>query len=572
MLGDKKVVSKYSQLLITSLTGLMLYGCASNKAITTDEDMTTISPAVAAEANSLRTSPNNDLIVQLEQRAKPIPERKRAMPRFDVSASETPAHQFFFSLVHGTAINMVVSPDIQGNISIHLKNVTVEEALKAVRDTYGYDFISKPYGYHILPRELQSRVFPINYLNINRSGRSATTISNGQIVSNESTSTNSSGATSSSSESQVVASSDILTQSESQFWLKLETVLSTIVGTEGKRSVVVDPAAGIAVINAFPRELQQVEQYLQAAQLSLQKQVFIEAKIMEVELSRGFASGIRWDTFGQGYSGVLESSSNDVVAGQEQADFTSLVNQSTNLVGGIFSLGANFSDFNAVLRLLELQGQVNVLSSPRIATLNNQKAVIKVGSDEFFVTDISSTTTSSSSTVSDTDITLTPFFSGIALDVTPQISTEGEVTLHVHPAISEVSERTKSVVTADGTLTLPLAFSTIRETDSVVRAKDGQIVVIGGLMQESFRQEVSGIPYLRHIPVLGKFLFSQRVQSRVKSELVILLRPRIIEPETTAADIDAIEQRFLPYMPHLNDSPIAVPMDEFGGYGTSEKP
>ena len=125
---------------------------------------------------------------------------------------------------------------------------------------------------------------------------------------------------------------------------------------------------------------------------------------------------------------------------------------------------------------------MNVLSSPRIATMNNQKAVIKVGTDEFFVTDISSTTVTGAATTTSPSIELTPFFSGVALDVTPQISEQGEITLHVHPSVSRVEDQIKSIEfgTDDTTLTVPLARSTVREADSIVRARNGQVVVIGG--------------------------------------------------------------------------------------------
>ena len=142
--------------------------------------------------------------------------------------------------------------------------------------------------------------------------------------------------------------------------------------------------------------------------------------------------------------------------------------------------------------------------------------------------------------------TLTPFFSGIALDVTPQISDADEVILHVHPAITEVTDQTKSFTVADETLELPLALSSIRESDSIVRAKSGQIVVIGGLIQNDTRDETAGIPWVSRIPWLGRLFEYSRLASR-QTELVILLRPMVVssgvwdeELRATSGRVDGI--------------------------------
>ncbi|MFV2031312.1 MAG: type II secretion system protein GspD [Gammaproteobacteria bacterium] len=182
---------------------------------------------------------------------------------------------------------------------------------------------------------------------------------------------------------------------------------------------------------------------------------------------------------------------------------------------------------------MNTQGEVQVLSSPRISTVNNQKAVIKVGSDEFFVTDVSSSTSASTLTTTTTpDITLTPFFSGIALDVTPQISADGDVILHIHPSVSEVTDQIKEITVGGQTQQLPLAFSTVRESDSVVRARSGQVVVIGGLMQNSSSNDDAGVPGLSKIPFIGN-LFKQKRKVNTRSELVILLRPIVVEANKT---------------------------------------
>lgn len=190
-------------------------------------------------------------------------------------------------------------------------------------------------------------------------------------------------------------------------------------------------------------------------------------------------------------------------------------------------MALNLGDFTSFIELLETQGNVRVLSSPRVATINNQKAVIKVGTDEFFVTEVTNTTVTGTATTVTPSVTLTPFFSGIALDVTPQISQDGVVTLHVHPSVSDVKDQQKTVTIGTLTQQLPLALSTIRESDSIVRARSGQVIVIGGLMQDSSTNRDASTPGISKVPVIGN-LFKQKNNSSVKSELVILLKPIVV--------------------------------------------
>jgi len=175
-----------------------------------------------------------------------------------------------------------------------------------------------------------------------------------------------------------------------------------------------------------------------------------------------------------------------------------------------------------------------VLSSPRVATINNQKAVIKVGNDKFFVTNVSSNTNSSSGSSTNTtaNITLTPFFSGISLDVTPQIDENGNVTMHIHPIVSSVIKDTQTFKVNGEDQILPLAASSTRESDSIVRAKNGQVIVIGGLIQNSGENYQASTPGADRLPGIGGLFKSKNKLSR-KFELVILLRPIIVESTKT---------------------------------------
>ena len=330
------------------------------------------------------------------------------------------------------------------------------------------------------------------------------------------------------------------------FWSELQLSLAAIVGDGEGRSVVVNPQSGVVVARAIPTELREVEAYLRVTQLIAQRQVILEAKILEVELSEGFQSGINWAAVfgdfsffhtGGGTNLVGESGLSDI-AGSDVTQFpgmTDLRGVAASAFGGVFSSAFNGNDFTAFIELLESQGNVQVLSSPRISTMNNHKAIIKVGTDEFFVTDVSTTTITSTTTQTTPNIELTPFFSGIALDVTPQISQNGDVMLHIHPTVSQVRDQQKNISIGGVTQTLPLARSTVRETDSIVRAKNGQLVVIGGLMQDRNDETDAKTPTLGDLPGIGA-LFRHKRDTKIKSELVIVLRPIVIESDQQWAD------------------------------------
>lgn len=516
-------------------------------------------PRASAEAVAPPLEVRDALLPPLEL---PTPDTAKE-PRFDVAVHDVPARSFFMNLVEGTPYDLVVHPRVTGRLSLTLRDVSVPEILDAVRDVYGYGYRRTPTGYYVLPAAIQSRIFHVNYLHMARQGVSQTRVSSGQLSEQfgEGAQTGELGATTTTGGERsvsVLESSFVRTGSEMELWVELEASLHTLVGDGEGRSVVVTPQAGVVVVRAMPDELRAVEDFLRDLQGNLERQVVLEATILEVRLDDGFRSGINWAqlvvsgarsaVFGQTGGGTFFDDGTSEIAGNLgnlSPTTPSLPSGTdTSAFGGIFSAALDLSKFQAFIELLETQGDVHVLSSPVVSTVNNQKAVIKVGSDEFFVTDVSTTTvTGAGSATTSPEVTLTPFFSGIALDVLPQVSAAGDVTLHVHPSISTVEDQTKTITVFDDDLTLPLALSTIRETDTIVRARSGQVVVIGGLMQDVSSDRRASLPWLGRIPYLGELL-GQRSKSGTKSELVILLRPRVVEHDRWEDEVRRVERRF----------------------------
>lgn len=484
--------------------------------------------------------------------------------RFDIAAGNVPAKEFFMGLVEGSPVNMVVHPEVTGEISVDLKQTTIREVLEVVHNVYGYPYVQTGNIYQIMPAGLQARTFQVNYLNLVRKGASQTRVSSGQVTQVDSDDNN--NGDNNGQQSGTVSGSRIDTESKADFWTELRTAIEGLVGTAEGRKVVVQPQASVVVVVAMPEELRIVEKYLQTIQGNLQRQVVIEAKVIEVSLADGYQTGINWAALAETDSGKSALFGQSGGGSTLDKGFAESAGNTGNLTpgstlpdgletlafGGVFSLALNFNDFQAFVEMLETQGDVQVLSSPRISTVNNQKAVIKVGSDEFFVTDISSDTNTGTTTTSSTDITLTPFFSGIALDVTPQIDPQGRITLHIHPTVSEVVDQNKQINVFGVNQSIPVAFSKVRESDSVVHAQSGQLVVIGGLMQENISKDEAGVPLLSKLPGIGTLFKHTRSTSR-KSELVILLKPQVIgSPQDWEASLEASRRRIQQMAPNFN--------------------
>jgi MSHA biogenesis protein MshL len=560
-------------------------------------------------------------------------------PRFDLVVTDAPIGQVLHAIVADTRYSILLSPKVSAPASpvagaqtdaqsqaaaasasrrdlltVHLKNVTVFEALDAVRDTYGYEYSVSGTRIFVEPPEMQTRLYQVNYTLGQRRGVSDLQVvagaatgggggsggSSGSGSSSGSSSSSSGGGASSYGSNQASALSTI---SKSDMWGEMEDSLRTILGcqiprlqastaragqgaggsssssggtssradvsyvgdtqlgerlrgvdgcTDG-RAVNVNQMSGTVLVRGMPKELRTVERLLRAMQVTIERQVIIEAKVIDVQLNKDSQQGINWAAFRQGLLKAGVGADPSLVAAPGTTGAGQVFNgvSTADLLGAqlldsttrtAFSAGLGValqgSQFAALISFLETHGDVHVLSSPRIATLNNQKAVIKVGVEEPFITNIApgNTTISSAAAVAvPPTITYQPFFSGISLDVTPQIDERDRVTLHVHALVNSITEKLKASSTQAGSASVPLAINSVNETDSVVKTPDGMMVVIGGLMTESSSNGRSAIPGLGDVPLAGN-LFRKGEQSSSKRELVILIKPTVVKMDSDWAD------------------------------------
>jgi MSHA biogenesis protein MshL len=504
-------------------------------------------------------------------------------PRFDLSVNNAPTAQVFMSLVSGTRYSMLVHPSVTGSITINLKDVNLREALDSIRELYGYEYKIESTRIFIQPAGVQTRVFQVNYLSAQRRGISQLRVASTTL--SQTTGTSTTGATTPGLAGQPAAgapatgaatgvgtpggaviadSSRLTTNQEAIFWSDLCEALAalTLPGEvaaasaataapedrqrgicnrrgPGDRSIVVSPHSGVIVVRATPTELRAVDNYLRATRLAVERQVMLEAKIIEVTLSDQFQSGINWAVFNRigGLGQVTRPAASAQQSGTSvtarQLRDTAAAQLLNGPAGAVLGLAVASSNFAALLTFLETQGNVQVLSSPRVATLNNQKAVLKVGDEQLFVSNVSVTPVTNVTTGAVTSALATPqfspYFSGIVLDVTPQIDDAGNITLHVHPSINDISNVQTNVNLGFGNVAVPTARSTIRETDTIVRVTDGTIVAIGGLMRTEVSDVRGGLPGADS--GLAALLFRTTTRLTEKKELVILLKPTIIDSD-----------------------------------------
>lgn len=462
-----------------------------------------------------------------------------SLKRFRVQADGVEAKTFFASIINDTEYSAVIHPNVSGRMTVNLSDVTLDEVLNVARDMYGYDIIKTGKIIQVYPAGMRTETLPVDYLQLKRNGRSLTNITtstvstkddddNSDSDSSSSSSNSSSNSNSNSSSSSNTGGTTIETISESDFWSQLQSTVESLIGSEDGRSVTVNPQAGVLTVRAQPSEIRDIKQFLSISHERLQRQVILEAKILEVTLSDGYQQGINWSnigaSIGSGSVDIARTAVSTILPGQDSIG---------ELLGGQTNVTISDGNFEAVLSFMSTQGDLNVLSSPRVTAANNQKAVIKVGVDEYFVTGVTIDYIEVGDTSTPTtEYELTPFFSGISLDVTPQIDGKGNVMLHVHPAVIDVEEKTYEFLND-----APMARSSIRESDSIIRARDGDVVVIGGLMKSNTLDRVSKVPLLGDIPGLGH-LFRNTSEYTEKTELVILLKPTVVGVHTWQQEVE----------------------------------
>jgi MSHA biogenesis protein MshL len=529
--------------------------------------------AVVCQLSGCASAPVRTPTVQVHAEAPPLPRAATAaaaapvaaplpdLPVTQTAAEEHDARRIDLNVANADVRGVVrqiaeqyglaidVDPRLTGQVSARLQNATMTQALDAVLAPRGYSYAVQQQVLRVTKARMETRIFAVDYIALSRNSlgitalqRSLTTGENGQNgfgggVGGVGNSLNG-----------INGSSSIITTVEgADLWHELRVAMRALVFHVGEDTaptaaagapaagignmlpqanapgafsqvgedgtmLIINPLAGQITVTAPPATLTQVGTYLDAFEASVRRQVLIEAKIVEVTLNRHYQFGIDWSALRRIGSVGLNATTAASTGG-----VTLSLDSPTNTADGI----------SAVLDALETQGDVRVLSSPNVAVLNNQRAVFNVATDEVFfrvtrqpVIGPAGTPIGFTTEVEPQQVPV-----GISLDVMAQISADNTITMNVRPAVTNLV-RTESLAIEDGTqATAPVIDR--RETDTMVRMRGGETVVIGGLMQSSQENTTTGVPFLRDIPLVGR-LFRGVTHDNEKRELVVFLTPKII--------------------------------------------
>jgi MSHA type pilus biogenesis protein MshL len=486
-----------------------------------------------------------ELIIPQKEEAKKVPEKL-----FSFFARDASIQDVLLSFSRESDLNIVIDPEVSGKVTIDLKRVTLREALDAILFPLGWTYRIDGRFIQITRPQMETRLFTLNYISTKRTGKReiyASTgggLQTGALLGQQ-------GAVSTGGTR--TGFSDLVSIDEMDIWVEIQRGLETIIfgsvdekekaadkekaalaRVDGKgRKLVINKSTGVIWVTDYPANLNKVASYLETVEGSSQRQVTIQAKIMEVILSDQYKAGINWKvieglprsinlswgltdkTGTTGYPGGTTSTTSGTTTGGIATPGTFKIKP----FGGTLAIGALGTEvaLSDIVQAISEQGDVKILSNPTISTLNNQKAIIRVGDqDVFFITGAIATQNTVTQTIQPMTIDI-----GIILDVTPQIAEDGTIIMNIHPSITE---KTGEKVTPDGKTTFPLL--SVRETDTTVRVRDNQTIIIAGLMAEKKEEAAIGVPLLKSIPLLGH-LFRYKTENKKKSELVIMITPTL---------------------------------------------
>lgn len=426
-----------------------------------------------------------------------------SMERLSFTLKEADIKDVLRGLSKQTNYNVVIEPDVKGVCTVDLKDVTLLKALDYLLEPLDFTYKIEDKTIYVSRPKPETKIFSLNYVALKKIGTSSVVGSVGG------------GSTSSGAGGGEYRSVEIKTETEADIWKNIEDNLKAMLSKDGK--LVVNRQALMVLITDYPKHLKAIDTFLEAVEGSLHKQVMIEAKIVEVQLNDSSREGVNWQ-FIEGRIGEFFINAKQVYLNPNILSVPGTKTVANTPYFRLFVGNKHLNIDNTFMDLLKTQGNINVVSSPRIATLNNQRAVIKVARQDVYFDEQQSV-----GAVSTTLATYTPRFItvGLILDVTPQIDSSGNIVLNIHPMLTEKVDVARSPTGSE------VPILDVREADTLVRVKEGETVIIGGLIKDRKRFSDTGTKGVMDLPLIG-WLFRLKETEAQKNELVVFLTPRII--------------------------------------------
>ena len=504
----------FRTIIMLAMASLLL-GCAGSKTSVVDKQFP-------------RFHPQETLKLTVDDQP-PLPLRDRlAWPVVDAPTEVKSEEQLYSFVARNMSIrkavqlfakaydlNVLIDDEVQGKVNVDFKDLSFGLAMNVILGSQGYSWEQERNLIRVKARD--TRIFTINYIRLSRSGTGKT---EAQVSSGSS---GGEGGDSGESDSKA-GSISIEQENKIKFWSELEKQLEKLISDQGR--LVVNRLAGtVQVSDLYPR-VEEMARYIEEVNQAIHRQVDIEVKILEVTLNEDFSLGVDWTRVVDRGNGAVD------VDWSIQTGITSPAGTGTALPN-VFNLtaedvsGTGRRSLTAMVSALSEQGEVQIVSQPHIRTLNNQSAMIKVGTDRTFFrreTSTDSTTGVSSTTTTDIPQVVTE---GIVLSITPQISRDGWVMMDVSPVVTRVSS-VSEVKGTTGNVESSAPNLDIRQTSSLIRAFNGETVVIGGLIQTTEANTDRGIPGVKDVPGAGH-LFKSQYEAVIKKELIIFLTPKLVD-------------------------------------------
>jgi general secretion pathway protein D len=567
------------------LFGMVVVGCATNQ------------PPALSQGHVRQTENQTDKrdIPPIVTRAPVIPEPSAAPPleRYTVVVNDVPLRDLLFSLARDAQMNLDIDNSISGRVTLNAVQQTLHQILNRLSESaqIRYEIISD--DTIVIQRDKPFfKSYRVSYLNVGRATETSVAVAT-QIGT---TGQGAAGASGSQSQGDLNNNSQTLVTntSNNQFWKTLETNIEAIIGAANKRNepradaegdasgldgfggesgsavstdnsiqndddenaIIINREAGIVAVKASAAQHREVLEFLNEILFSAKRQVLIEATIAEVTLNDRFQAGIDWSMIQNGDVSAINSFTNPTGSNVIQNLIGANLNSAPSFFIRLTDSDVDGSRIDTTLRVLEQFGDVKIMSSPKLMALNNQTALLKVVDNIIYFNIEVDVTTNDEGLVTRTDyetnINTIPV--GFVMSVTPFIDEHEEVTLNVRPTISRVigQARDPNPALAQANVVSEVPIIQVREIESILSVRSGDIAVIGGLMQDNHSEIEARVPVLGALPIVGD-LFKYRDNQYSKTELVIFIRPEVIREASLAGDLSAFGQ----YSPHKTSAPAS---------------